>query len=233
MRLHRFYIDPETHVLERSFWLRDDALIAQWSRVLRYAPGDEVVLFDGVTHERLYRIEAFEPGGVKLELVTEFERMVPARHTYLFWALLKKDKNDWVVQKGTELGITNFVPLVAGRSEKTGFNEDRARKIAIEAAEQSGRSDIPAFREPQTLDAILHEYKDSLHLYICDERTDPSEIQEGDGPAGLLIGPEGGWTEQETRLAIEAGATGLHLGPLTLRAETAVVVAAAQLLSKQ
>src|SRR5690606_20204102 len=97
---------------------------------------------------RLYKIVQVEKDGVKLELVTEFERKLPERHIYLFFSLLKKDKNEWVLQKCTELGVRNFVPIVADRSEKTGFNLERSEKIVIEAAEQCGRSDIPDVREP-------------------------------------------------------------------------------------
>lgn len=229
MRLHRFYMRPDELELTQHIWVNDEALKNQWLRVLRYREGDQLILFDGVETERLYKIVIIEPqGGIKLELVTDFERKLPARHIYLFFSLLKKDKNDWVLQKCTELGVRNFVPILAERSEKTGFNLERAEKIVIEAAEQCGRSDIPDVREPINLSTALETYKDSVQLLVCDETLDQNE-QLSALPVGIFIGPEGGWTEAELKQFEQAGVGHFHLGNLTLRAETAAVAAATKL----
>lgn len=230
MRLHRFYVSPETLELDRAVWVNDKALVNQWLKVLRYRADDQLVLFDGIKTERLYKIVQVEPEAVKLELVTDFKRKLPSKHVYLFWSLLKKDKNDWVIQKCTELGVSNFVPIIAERSEKTGFNLERAEKIAIEAAEQCGRSDIPHIREPLSLQEALSEYKDKVRLLVCDETLDKS-VETSDPPTGIFIGPEGGWADTELRLFEQAKTGHLHLGQLTLRAETAAVAAATKLLS--
>ncbi len=229
MRLHRFYVAPKTAELTHSFWLHDEALRNQWTRVLRYREGDQVVLFDGVSEDRLYKIAKIEPDAIHLEMVTQFERKLPHKHVYLFWSLLKKDKNDWVIQKATELGVSNFVPIIADRSEKTGFNLERAEKIAIEAAEQCGRSDIPHIREPLTIEEAIQEYKDKVTLLVCDEQNE-TQVSESDKPVGIFIGPEGGWAEQELTQFKNAGLGSLHLGQMTLRAETAAVAATTKLL---
>lgn len=229
MKLHRFYVNPEEVELDHVFWLKDERLRHQWQKVLRFRVGDEVVLFDGVGEDRLYKLLQIEQDAIKLEMVTEFERKVPTKHVYLFFSLLKKDKNDWVLQKCTELGVRNFVPILADRSEKTGFNLERAEKIVIEAAEQCGRSDIPHIREPLTLDTALDEYKDKIQLLVCDETLDANG-QLSDQPIGIFIGPEGGWTEAELKLFEKAKTGHFHLGNLTLRAETAAVAAATKLL---
>lgn len=230
MRLHRFYLPPDQLELRQHVWVNDEHLKNQWLRVLRYRVGDQLVLFDGIETERLYKIVVIEPqGGIKLELVTEFERKLPEKHVYLFFSLLKKDKNDWVLQKCTELGVRSFVPIIAERSEKTGFNEERARKILIEAAEQCGRSDIPSVREPMTLIEALGTYKDEVRLLVCDETLDRNE-HISDEPVGIFIGPEGGWTEMELEQFTQAGVGHFHLGKLTLRAETAAVAASTRLL---
>ena len=228
MRLHRFYANPDVVELKHEIWVHDEALRNQWLRVLRYREGDQLVLFDGVAAERLYKIVQVEPDAVKLSLVTDFERKLPARHIYLFFSLLKKDKNDWVLQKCTELGVSNFMPIIADRSEKTGFNVERAEKIVIEAAEQCGRSDIPHVREPRSLKEAIGEYKDKINLLFCDE---PSETiaENNDRPTGILIGPEGGWTEAELELFKTEQLGSLNLGHLVLRAETAAIAAAGRL----
>jgi 16S rRNA (uracil1498-N3)-methyltransferase len=229
MRRHRFYVQPEIAELDHTFWLHDERLTNQWLKVLRYRSGDEVVLFDGIDKERLYRLIQIERDGVKLELITEFERRLPTKHVYLFFSLLKKDKNDWVLQKCTELGVRNFVPILAERSEKTGFNLERAEKILIEAAEQCGRSDIPQVREPLQLATAIEEYQGKIQLLVADETLD-TNLQLSDVPCGVFIGPEGGWTEAELKLFQSAQAGHIHLGSLTLRAETAAVAATTKLL---
>lgn len=231
MRVHRFYIDPEEYELKHSFWVQSKELRNQWLKVFRYREGDEVVLFDGITTDRLFKITRIEPDAVQLEMVTEFERKLPAKHVYLLWSLLKKDKNEWVIQKCTELGVSNFVPIVAERSEKTGFNLERAQKIAIEAAEQCGRSDIPHIREPLSLQEAISEYKDKVTLLICDEMV-KSKLEDPSSnlATGILIGPEGGWTDNELVLFEQENLGSLHLGNLTLRAETAAVAATTKLV---
>jgi 16S rRNA (uracil1498-N3)-methyltransferase len=233
MRLHRFYAGGLTTkwgkvVLEKNFWVHDERLLNQWLRVLRFRVGDELVLFDDSV-ERLYKITKIEvPDSVHLELVTEMERELPKNHVYLFWSLLKKDKNDWVLQKATELGVRNFVPIVADRSEKTGFDVERAHKIVIEAAEQCGRADIPEVREPITIDEAVSEYAE-LPLFICEQAEDEPKLELE--KAGVLIGPEGGWSDRGKELFKNAKLQHINIAQFTLRAETAAVAAATRLLT--
>ena len=124
MKLHRFYVGDEVG-LTQTTWVHDEKLLHQWRRVLRFEVGREVVLFDGNGTDRLYRITKLDRDEVGLELVTELEPKRPKQEVYLLWSLLKKDKNDWVLQKCTELGVSHFVPLLADRSEKTGFDVER------------------------------------------------------------------------------------------------------------
>lgn len=229
MRLHRFYIGSSP-ALEHYIEVTDSHLLNQWQRVLRYRPGQHVVLFDDQQRERLYNITEFTKHAAHLELVAELETKVPEREVYLFWSLLKKDKNDWVLQKCTELGITHFVPILAERSEKTGFNADRAQKIVIEAAEQCGRSDIPTVHEPLRLQTAIHEYAPKVPLFVCEQHELTKQKKPNYKEVGVLIGPEGGWSDAEKQLFMTQEIGRLHLGNFTLRAETACVVAAHELL---
>lgn len=228
MRLHRFYIDPQTE-LKHDFWLHDEKLVHQWANVLRFQAGQELVLFDGIRSDRLYKLEELKSNEAHLIYVTDFERKLPKREIYLFWAMLKKDKNDWVLQKATELGVSHFVPLLAERSEKTGFNEERSLKIVIEASEQCGRSDVPSVREPMTIETALNEFTDKIELYIC-EQDSADESEDTKKPLGVLIGPEGGWSDPEKQLFKDKGLRHLNLHDFTLRAETAAIAAITKLL---
>lgn len=228
MRLHRFYIDTGKIELKHDFWLHDQDILNQWRRVLRFHDGQQVVLFDGQTEDRLYKIAELTEREAHLKLVTELKRQTPKKELYLFWSLLKKDKNDWVLQKCTELGVSHFVPILADRSEKTGFNIERAKKIIIEAAEQCGRSDIPNVREPVHVQTVLDEFSGRVALYVC-EQGEEGELQVSD-PVGILIGPEGGWSDEEKQLFRDVELRHVNLHDFTLRAETACVAAASKLL---
>jgi 16S rRNA (uracil1498-N3)-methyltransferase len=229
MRIHRFYVGKDT-ALKHDFWLHDQRLIHQWRNVLRMQAGQEVVLFDGVGEDRLYKIAELTDKEAHLQMVTELERKTPAKEIYLLWSLLKKDKNDWVLQKCTELGVSHFVPLIAERSEKTGFNLERAEKIVIEAAEQCGRSDIPSVREPITIATAIDELKDKADLYICEQGEESTTTSVSDQPKGIFIGPEGGWSEAEMQLFKNQNLKHLNLHDFTLRAETAAVAAVTKLV---
>lgn len=232
MKLHRFYIPSKTQPLEHELWVHEPELLKQWTKVLRYRLGDQLVLFDGLTEDRQYQITAIQDSGIHLSLVTELARKVPKSDIYLFWSLLKKDKNDWVLQKATELGVSHFVPLLADRSEKTGFNIGRAEKIIIEAVEQCGRSDVPALREPMNVQTAINDYKDKVSLFVCQqsEGTEPQISNTLDEPVGVLIGPEGGWTDAEKQLFEKEDLKHINLHDFTLRAETAAIASVTKLL---
>ncbi len=186
------------------------------------------MLFDGIRSERLYTVAVLTDKEAHLKHVTDYVRKTPSKEVYLIWSLLKKDKNDWVLQKATELGVSHFVPIIADRSEKTGFNVERAEKILIEAAEQCGRSDIPTVREPMQLHTVLEEFQ-GMPLFICEQGTEEPQISLD--KLGLIIGPEGGWSDAEKQLFKDRDIAHIALGDFTLRAETAAVVAAAHLVS--
>lgn len=225
MRVHRFYTGNDLK-LKKDFWLHDQALLWQWNKVLRFREGQEVILFDGDQTDRLYAIVKLDKTEAHLQMVTELERRLPKRHVYLFWSLLKKDNNDFILQKGTELGVSNFIPLLSERSIRDNFNMDRARKIVLEASEQCGRSALPTVREPMHVQTAFTEYEDKVQLFICQEGGG-AEVSITDGERyGVLIGPEGGWSDAEKELFEQKQLPHLHLSEFTLRAETAAIAAA-------
>ena len=229
MKIHRFYL-PDTE-LNQELWLKEPQLLHQWTKVLRFRPPQEVILFDGVEKDRLYKILEISSQEVHLIHITDCARKKPAKDIYLFWSLLKKDKNDWVMQKCTELGVSHFVPLLAERSEKTSLNLERAQKIIIEAAEQCGRSDIPSLRSPLKVAKAIEQYTDKTELYICEQSYQlPSTTYQIPNTVGVLVGPEGGWSDPEKQLFKELEIKHLDLHDFTLRAETACLAAVYKLI---
>lgn len=227
-KMHRFLVGEHIK-LKQDFWLHDPAMLWQWNKVLRFREGQEVILFDGLMTDRLYKIEKITKSEAHLVMTTELQRKMPIRHAYLFWSLLKKDNNEFILQKATELGIANFVPLITSRTIKKDFNIERARKIVVEASEQCGRSDIPHVREPVHLEKALEEYSGKLKMYICHQGESSRDIT--DEKVGMLIGPEGGWSDQEQQLFKDLNYEYLALSEFTLRAETAAIIASSKALS--
>ena len=148
------------------------------------------------------------------------------------FSLLKKDKNDWVLQKCTELGVSHFILIISERTEKTGFDVERAEKIVIEASEQCGRSDIPCIREPITVEKVIDELSGKVELLVAEQSSlshSSSINPQTSRPMGVLVGPEGGWTDSEEQLFTDKGLKHLALSDFTLRAETACITAASLL----
>lgn len=228
MKLHRFYIgDTE---LRHEFWMDDVRLFHQWTRVLRFQTGQQVILFNDQKEEKQYQIIKVGTNAVHLQLVTELVPQVPTREIYLCFSLLKKDKNEWVLQKATELGARHFVPILSDRTEKTGFDMERALKIVTEAAEQCGRADIPRVREPLSLESALKELEPIAQLFIAEQHNSSSKSAVSNhqsGPQAIFIGPEGGWSDLEKELFLKREMQHLSLGTFTLRAETACITAVA------
>ncbi len=223
MKLHRFYLNDTE--LPHDFWMQDKALFHQWTKVLRFQVDRELVLFNDKREERLYRIVKIGDTAVHLELITELKPNIPKTDLYLCFSLLKKDKNDWVIQKGTELGVSHFVPLICDRTEKTGFDNERAVKIAIEASEQCGRTDIPRIREPLSPQSLIEELPDNVEIYVA-EQGSPNVPNTEAKSIAVLIGPEGGWTDEEKLFFGTKNLKHVAISEFTLRAETAAVSAA-------
>lgn len=225
MKLHRFYVDDME--LQHNFWMQDKDLFHQWTRVLRFQVGRELVFFNNKQEEKLYKIIKIGNDAVQLELITEMHVKIPIKDIYVCFSLLKKDKNDWIIQKGTELGVRHFVPLLCDRTEKTGFSVERAEKIAIEASEQCGRADIPRVREPVTPASLIHELSGKAQLYVAEQgstlNSQPSALNT-ESSIAVLIGPEGGWTDEEKQLFESKELKHIALSGFTLRAETAAIV---------
>jgi 16S rRNA (uracil1498-N3)-methyltransferase len=158
--------------------------------------------------------------------------------------LLKGEKMDWVVQKATELGVRMIVPLEAGRSvvhlrpDRLAGQLARWRRIALEAAQQSEQWVIPTITHPRSLQEICSVPEPAMVSLFLAERYDGAGLgdiplpSDADTTVLLLIGPEGGWTKEETLMAEQAGCKPITLGSSILRAETAAIAAISILQSR-
>lgn len=152
-------------------------------------------------------------------------------------ALLKGEKMDWVIQKATELGVDQFVPLLAKhsvvklRQDRIEHQMGRWRRIAVEAAQQSERWTVPRLEEPVTLSELLTRYKTASAKLLLAERSNGVSLQGTRLPADvhdtvlLVIGPEGGWDPEEVTLAENHSCLVVTMGMTILRAETAAIAA--------
>ncbi len=195
--------------------------------VMRLKEGSPVKLFDNRTGE--YLASVAHAGKRDLVLVIEAKlrgrEMVP--DLWLYQALVKKDRFDWIAEKACELGIARFVPTITDRCVVDKVKDDRLRAHMIEAAEQCERTALPEIAALEKLDALLKNWLGTRTLYFCDERGgEPLASSINAGPAAILIGPEGGFTPQENELIrAHPAAIPVSLGPRILRADTAAVAA--------
>lgn len=198
-------------------------------RVMRVSPGDAVILCDNLTGEWAARVVDAGKRSVSLEVVERLREREEVPDLWLCPALLKKDRFDLVLEKATELGTTRIQPIVTRRCVSDKLNLDRARSITTEAAEQCARTALPELVEPVKLDKLLVEWPKDRTLFFADElggKPAATAFQAHQGPAALLIGPEGGFDDAE-REAIRAHpqARAITLGPRILRGETAAIAA--------
>ena len=196
-------------------------------KVMRIAQGDTVILCDNKTGA--WAAEVVE-AGKRHVLLKPQQHLRPREEVPDFWlcaALLKKDRFDMVLEKATELGVDRIQPVVTSRCVADKLNPERANTIVTEAAEQCARTALPDVGEPQKLDALLRDWPQERILFFADEEGGEAAADAfcyADGPAALLTGPEGGFTDQE-RAAIRAhpAARAISLGPRILRGETAAL----------
>ncbi len=234
--MHRFFVDVP---LAAGATLQVDALAQQLGQVLRMQVGDEIVLLDGSGQEFHSRIARLERRAAAVEVLAAKPCLAEPRQILtLYQCSLKGDKFEWVLQKGTELGVSRFVPVISERSIVRPAaallgKYPRWQTIVREAAEQCGRARVPRIEPPCTWQEAASEAH-GLGLLPWEaaqgEPTLYTTLQEellNHGGISILIGPEGGITDQEARLASAHGWLIVSLGPRILRAETAALAAVA------
>ncbi len=218
-KVHRFITDYKTGGgLVRVI---DPEVVHQVRRVLKLRPGEMLELCGG-DGSILARLTAGGGSGLEAEIVESRAPGRPGKGT-LYCAILKKDNFELAAQKATELGVAAIVPVLSRRTVKLDLNRSRLLKIIKEAAEQSGRCDLPLLAEPLAFEAALAEA--GSRAVFLDGSGAPLDAA-APAPAAAFVGPEGGWEAEEAAAAAAAGIAAVSLGERVLRAETAAVVAA-------
>ncbi|MBX7495628.1 16S rRNA (uracil(1498)-N(3))-methyltransferase [Qipengyuania sp. 6B39] len=197
------------------------------ARVMRVSEGDAVILCDDLTGEWAARVAQVDKRRVNLEVEQHLRPREPVPDFWLVPALLKKDRFDLVLEKATELGVARIAPIVTRRCVADKLNAERADAIVTEAAEQCARTALPEIALVVKLEALLRDWPQERHLFFADEEGGEAAADAfcyAEGPAALLVGPEGGFDDAE-RAAIRAhpASVAISLGPRILRGETAAI----------
>ena len=218
--------------------------------VLRLKPGDAVLAFNGRDGEwRATLATTREPSTLALSPSEQVRPQAVPRDLHYLFAPLKHERLDYMVQKAIEMGVTRLQPVLTRHTQVQRVNRERMRANAIEAAEQCGILSIPEIAEPMTLNRVLTARNPDRLLVFCDEdaevkdpvaalanaRESPNSMLPltmtdvgGPQPLALLIGPEGGFADEErAALLKQPNIVRLSLGPRILRADTAAVAALA------
>jgi 16S rRNA (uracil1498-N3)-methyltransferase len=235
--MHRFFLPPEQITGQRVTFPKETA--HQIMHVLRLTEDDQVAVLDnsGLVHHVSLRVDstALTVSGVIIK--TQPVRSEPKTHLSLFFGLTSREKVEWILQKGTEIGVTAFYPFTSSRTlGKPGSVSikklARWERIIKEAAEQSGRGILPALHAPQDLAFCFSEAAMDHDLcLIAYEAADENVQRLSDvlerftgASIALVVGPEGGFSEEEVQFGLETGYRVISLGARILRMETAAIV---------
>jgi len=211
----------------------DEATAKHIWQVLRMQADDKVAITDGkgtIAEGKIHTAERHKC-DVSLEKVSFHERGETVLHLCVSFTK-NNSRNEWLLEKATELGVGTIIPISTKRSEKTYFRHDRWQKILTSAILQSQQYYLPQLSDIMPLKNILKEYKDVPQKLIAhcidDKNRQPlSKMLKPAAETILLIGPEGDFTQEEVNLCIEHGFQPVSLGAQRLRTETAAITASA------
>jgi 16S rRNA (uracil1498-N3)-methyltransferase len=233
--MHRFFVHPQA--IHHSTAVLDEAIAHQLRNVLRMRPGAHIVVLDNRGWEYEIELAEITSKGARGTVIEKRPASgEPSVYVTLYQCVLKKDNFEWVLQKGTEIGVSRFVPVISQRTviaddERIRTNKlPRWERIITEAAEQSHRGRIPELDAPVAFEQALVDAASADVALIPWEKEAARTLRDVlPGTAetvALFIGPEGGFEDGEIELAQRHGVQPITLGPRILRAETAAAAAA-------
>jgi 16S rRNA (uracil1498-N3)-methyltransferase len=234
--MRSFYADPADIEGNRVF-LREEEY-HHCANVLRLGDGDEIKVVDGRGSEYRVRIKKVDRRGKKIlgEIISvEKSPREPITYLALAQGVVKGERMELVLEKATELGIMEIIPMISERSVRIPKKiPERWKKKMISAMKQSGRALLPLLREPKPFEEILNLRQNFEEAYLADPDGDKRLLELPDGKRILIaIGPEGGFTEMEKEMAKNKGFHIFNMGSRTLRSETASMAAISILLAKR
>ena len=227
-----FIVDPK-NILDNKFFLNKQES-HHFTKVLRKPVGSKIWLTDGVGsvyHAIVQNTQNDDASGQILEIFPKYgENKV---QVILGIGILKKDKMNLVVEKATECGVNEIIPLVLDKCIKRDVNLDRLIKISRSAVKQCGRSVIPSIPRPYNLKELLNKYANTLILVCHDSGINGIDIVpkilQNNSNILLLVGPEGDFSKEEINFLKNHNANFITLGNRRLRSETAVIAALSQI----
>ena len=204
--------------------LRLDAEVSRHMlQVTRVPRGGEVVLFDGQGRSAVARLVGVRGNRAELEILSMEDVHTPPAALWACLGITKGSRFETAIRMAVELGATRIVPVLAGRSIARGDRRARWQRVIDGAVAQSGRTFLPELAAMVSVESVLTLPSGDFLRWICVPGVSaaPGTL----GPAAVLVGPEGGWTDRELVMAVEHGWREAGLGATVLRAETAVAAA--------
>ena len=198
--------------------------------VMRLKIGDKLSIFNTLGEWKA-AIESYEKKGAKIKIMEKVRDKDNEKNIWLAFSPIKQNPLNFVVQKGTELGVQKFNPILSERTIVREINIQRVTKIVIEASEQSNRISVPEINKPVFLKRFLSTFPKNGCLIFCDINSNQNNLKKifekkFDGPICILIGPEGDFSENERKMIIDHNQSySISLAKNILKAETAALSA--------
>jgi len=200
--------------------------------VMRLKIGDKLSIFN-ISGEWNAVIQSYEKKGARIKVMKKVREKENEKNIWLAFSPIKQNPLNFIIQKGTELGIQKFIPILTERSMVREINIERIKKIIVEASEQSNRISVPEINSPKSLKDFLLQFPKNGYLIFCDINSDKNSLKKilekkNNIPLCILIGPEGDFSENERKMIIEQNQTfSISLAKNILKAETAALSAIA------
>lgn len=232
MEIRRFFVNPHDVCANGDVVVRGDEF-AHMTKVLRYKVGFKAIVCANDGIERFCTISSIDKDKAILTIDEQKVQDKKNVRVTLFAGLLKNNKLDFAIQKAVELGIDEVIPFLSHNTAETKFSVERANKIALEAAKQCGSAYLTEVKDVCDFDDVIDSLKNFDNVLFAYENEKKNRIKDCDLSGrniALIIGAEGGFTEDEASNAHKSGAQIVTLGRRILRAETASIVASALLL---
>ena len=197
---------------------------------MRLKIGDSLSIFNSQGEWNAI-IESYEKEGTRIKILKKARDKDNEKNIWLAFSLIKQNPLNFLIQKGTELGVQKFVPILSERTIVKKINIERIKKIIVESSEQSNRISVPEIKNLEPLKKFLSRFPKNGYLIFCDINCNKNNLKnilskKIEGPICVLIGPEGDFSETERQSIIELNQThSMSLANNILRAETAAITA--------